>query len=85
MEFLNSIKDKEETIILGHIEVNGVKYDNGVINKRGLKQSVFKKFKKVILGHIHLSQELGNIVYPGSLMEHTFQDNKGFKGFSRIQ
>ncbi len=82
LRLLMDVKNKKDIVLIGHLEIEGVKYDKGFISKGEINKSIFREFKKVIMGHIHLRQEIGNnVVYPGSLMEHSFKDNTGLKGF----
>lgn len=73
-------KQKENSILLSHLDVAGFKMNSFVISK-GIKEiSFFEQFKYCFLGHIHFHQHKNNIVYIGSPYQQNFgeSDNKGF-------
>jgi DNA repair exonuclease SbcCD nuclease subunit len=76
-EFLKSIsvEDRKNIAIFGHFAVDDVRYTEDYAVKTVAKQSYFKDFKWSVFGHVHLRQLLDhNIIYPGSLLSHTFKD-----------
>jgi hypothetical protein len=53
--------------LFGHNEVGGFIYDGELLDeKRSVSMELFKPFKKVYFGHIHIRQKKGNILYTGS-------------------
>lgn len=82
-EFLKSIRveDRKNIAIFGHFAVDDVRYTEDYAVKTVAKQSYFKGFKWSVFGHVHLRQLLDhNIIYPGSLLSHTFKDCVDDKG-----
>lgn len=92
--FVNWInKDNHEALVkkiqssncdncFGHFDISGFKYQrNGIASSTGLSQEIFFKFKRVLSGHFHTHQIIGNIEYIGSPMEMTWADYNDPKGF----
>lgn len=60
---------------LGHFEFAGFKqHKNDTFLSKGMSITEFKKFKKVISGHIHFGSESGNVLYTGCLFQMTKDD-----------
>ncbi len=75
IEFINSVEDKENTLILGHFEIVGMKmYANSIRCEHGLEPIQFKDFEKVLSGHFHHMSSVGNILYMGSTFHLNWQD-----------
>lgn len=80
--FLDSVKSKESTIILGHFEFSSHKhYKNSKPAETGLDQSLFKEFKEVWSGHFHHPNKIGNTRYLGSSFYFNWQDYGDDRGF----
>lgn len=75
------IKKEDEVILLTHIGVEGAVMNSGFPVESEIKGPMFKKFKKVYVGHYHDEQEFGNVHYIGSSRQHDFGEtpNKGMK------
>lgn len=82
MTELNNIKDKENTIILSHFEMNSfLMYRNSSRCENGLDPSLFKEFKGVWSGHFHHPSKIGNAEYLGSMFHLNWQDHNDKRGF----
>ena len=84
VDILNSISTeyRKKTLVFGHWSIDGVRFSEDYPTESKIKQILFDQFKLVVMGHIHLRQKLSNnIVYPGSLLSHSFKDCSGDKGF----
>lgn len=85
IDWLKSLpkEGKEGTYVFGHWSIDGVKYTEDYPVSTNALQSLFDDFELSTFGHIHLRQILGaekKIVYPGSLLTHSFKSAKGGKG-----
>lgn len=79
-EAMKVIKTSQADIVVGHLEIAGT--PNGARPyENGFKPSTFKRFKKVISGHIHHRSERGNITYLGAPYEMTWDDCGCPRGF----
>lgn len=81
MPYVDSIEEAYQGILEGsnrdliaaHMDFIGSVHDNGHLVEVGLDPHVATP---VICGHIHLRQTIGNVVYPGSLVQNRFtRDN----------
>lgn len=60
----------ENSYLFGHDEIAGFSYEGKIIKEgKSISSSMFKKFKRVIFGHIHKSQSAENITYIGSAFQ----------------
>lgn len=68
-----------DNILITHIAINGVKNNDSTEVTSGCPANLFDKFDKVLVGHYHNKQEIGNILYIGSLYQSNFgeDDKKG--------
>jgi DNA repair exonuclease SbcCD nuclease subunit len=71
---LQSIKDAKAKFCFGHFELTGFEMTNGIVCRAGMQPKLLKKFDRVITGHFHLKQQLGNISYIGSFYQQTWAD-----------
>lgn len=78
---LDMIKRTKAEICFGHFELTGFEMTNGIVCRAGMQPKVLKKFKRVITGHFHLKQDLGNISYIGSFYQQTWADYDDQKEF----
>lgn len=62
---------KSARCIFAHQEFKGCRMDD-VVSKTGDLWTL--EYPPVVSGHIHETQVLGNVYYPGSLMQHSFGD-----------
>ena len=73
--FIQNIDNKENKVVLAHLDFLGAKYSDTVIDQSGTDTKLFTPFKKVIGHHYHLPQKLGkNIVFPGSPQVFSFNE-----------
>ena len=63
---IDDIKKTDCDYLFSHFGVNEAELSNGMSLVADIKSSDLRKFKKVILGHYHKPQQLGNIYYCGS-------------------
>ena len=72
----------DDHILVGHFEIEGAKmYKSSKIAESGLKPSQLKNFHKVLSGHFHHRNILGNIEYIGALFHYNWQDHNDWRGF----
>ena len=74
-EALKDAKTNQVKYVFGHFDIATFDYGNGHISDHGLTVDDFKGFQKVISGHYHAFQELGNIVYLGTPFSHNFGES----------
>lgn len=67
-------------LLFCHQSFDGSQYENGFYAKDSLPLDSISKFKKVICGHIHKSQELGNLWFPGTPKWDSLSDANEDKG-----
>jgi DNA repair exonuclease SbcCD nuclease subunit len=77
---MKSFSEKEETIVMGHFEIDGCEVNGGRF-VGDLKQSFFHDFKQVVSGHFHCPSKSGNIWYTGNPFFFTWADCGQKKGF----
>jgi DNA repair exonuclease SbcCD nuclease subunit len=71
----------ERKILFTHQSINGVRNNDGSLVEKDIEQEFFVDFDKVIVGHYHNRQRVGeNIYYIGSTHQSKFgeDDRKGF-------
>jgi DNA repair exonuclease SbcCD nuclease subunit len=72
---MEAVNKSEMEYCLGHFEFSGFKqHKNDTFLSKGMSITEFKKFRKVISGHIHYSSEDGNVLYTGCLFQMTKDD-----------
>lgn len=57
-----------------HQSFNGAVFENGFFDPHGADPRCVEHLGKVISGHIHKAQTIGNIWYPGTPFQHSFAD-----------
>lgn len=83
----NSVSESDEgSYFFGHDEINGFMYEGKLINdeKKNLSQQTFRKFKRVIFGHIHKRQEKENILFCGSAYHTRINEHKNECGIHLV-
>lgn len=75
------IRKDKQNILLTHISINGVQNNDGSAVENVVKQELFKKFDKVLVGHYHQQQNINNIYYIGSAYQANFGEDEA-KGFT---
>lgn len=79
---VDKIEKSKSKYCFGHFDIAGFKFQrNGIESSSALKQSTFMKFDKVLSGHFHTHQIVGNIEYIGSPFEMSWADYNDPKGF----
>ncbi len=63
------IKRNSEDFLVSHFGLNEAQLSSGISIVSDLKLSDLKDYKKCILGHYHKPQEVGNVIYCGSLTQ----------------
>ena len=68
-----------KNILITHIAVDGVRNNDGSEIENTFDKKAFKKFEKVLVGHYHNAQEVGNVAYVGSAYQKDYgeDDDKG--------
>lgn len=80
LPFRRDIKQFEEEaksvpqgkLLFCHQSFNGCQFGNGFYDPHGADPNAVSHLKGVISGHIHTSQKIQNIWYPGSPFQHSF-------------
>ena len=62
-------------LLFCHQSFNGAKFHNGFYDPYGIPIEWVQNWKYVVVGHIHNGQELANIWYPGTPLQHNFADS----------
>lgn len=73
------IKEYNPDLVFGHFEIKDFYVSKDFQSTHGIDKSVFKK-TKVISGHFHLKQEIGNIFYVGTPYQASWTDYSEIKG-----
>lgn len=68
--YSNLLSAQAYDLIVTHQDFSGCVYESGLRSDSGLDPSFLKT--KVISGDIHLPQDIGNVSYVGSLVQHKF-------------
>ena len=72
-------------ILLAHGVLNGAESQSGFELEGGYNRDDFSQYDLVIMGDIHKKQQIGNILIPGSPMEHNWGDASLECGFWEIE
>lgn len=72
-KFVRVCNDEPTQTLIGHQTFDGSKYENGFFANDGVDQDLIPQ-KQVICGHIHATQQLGKVWYPGSPRWRTISD-----------
>lgn len=78
--FKNWVDQANTELLFCHQSFDGSQYENGFYAKDALPLESIAKFKKVICGHIHKTQEIGNLWFPGTPKWDTLSDANENKG-----
>lgn len=78
---LEMIAKSKAAVLMGHLEIAGMKMDKVQVSEHGLDRNLFGKFKQVFSGHFHHASQDGPIRYLGAPYEYTFIDLDDPKGF----
>lgn len=74
------VQEYKPELIFGHFEIKDFHVSKDFQATHGLDKKVFKN-SKVISGHFHLKQEIGNIFYVGTPYQSSWTDYNETKGF----
>ena len=85
LTYFNLLEEvKENTVLVTHIAVDGVRNNDGSEVTSTLKLDLFKDFVNVFIGHYHDRQFIGeNIIYAGSIMQRNFGETPN-KGYTKV-
>lgn len=72
-QFFN-IKLEDASYLFLHQDMDKAKFSNNMAVKSAIKSTLFKKYKRVIVGHIHMAQEFDNIIYVGTPYTESFKE-----------
>lgn len=78
---IDTIKDTQAEICMGHFEIAGFAMYRGMESHDGLSKNIFDKFDLVFSGHYHHRSNDGHIHYLGNPYELTWQDYNDPRGF----
>lgn len=78
---IDTIKDTNADICMGHFEIAGFAMYRGMESHDGLSKNLFDKFDVVFSGHYHHKSDDGHIYYLGNPYELTWQDYNDPRGF----
>jgi DNA repair exonuclease SbcCD nuclease subunit len=78
---LQTIKETEATLCMGHFEIAGFAMHRGMPSLEGLNRDIFRRFDCVFSGHYHHRSHSDNITYLGNPYELTWQDYNDPRGF----
>jgi DNA repair exonuclease SbcCD nuclease subunit len=76
---VDSIPDGVGTLFC-HQTFSGAQYENGWYDPNGFDPACVSRFRKVVSGHIHKRQQIGNIFYVGTPAAMNFNDAGETKG-----
>ena len=76
----NMIREYNPEIIFGHFEIQDFYVSKEFQATHGMDKNVFKNIK-VVSGHFHLKQDIGNIFYVGTPYQSSWTDYNEIKGF----
>lgn len=68
-----------EKLLVGHLTVDGAKYENGFYSEEGVSMELIAQ-EKIISGHIHKSGEIGKCFYTGTAKWDTMSSAGQDKG-----
>jgi exonuclease SbcD len=83
IESLKKTKISENSILLTHIAVDGVRNNDGSEVEETLNREIFSKFKLVLVGHYHNKQQIDNVIYTGSLLQNNYGEDE-LKGLTIV-
>ena len=81
-ESLFMMKKSKSKVVMGHLELNGLRAHRGHVMEDGMKIDAFNKFDKVYSGHYHTRSDDGRIFYLGNPYEMFWNDVNDPRGFT---
>lgn len=80
IRFLENVENKQEKIVISHLELGGINLGNGIVTTKGVPLDLLKEFKMTLQGHYHSGGSYGKkIQIAGSTQRLSFKD----KGIAR--
>jgi len=80
IRYLENVKDKQNKIVISHLELGGINLGNGVFTQKGVDLALLNQFKMTLQGHYHSGGSYGHrIQIAGSTQRLSFKD----KGIAR--
>jgi hypothetical protein len=80
-ESLETCKTAEADICMGHLDLNGFRMMDSMVQTHGYDKSIVQRFERTYSGHFHHKNDDGQIFYLGSQYEMTWSDYNNQKGF----
>jgi len=81
-ESLDILKKAEADICMGHLDLNGFRMMDSIVQTHGYDKSIVQRFERTYSGHFHHKNDDGQIFYLGSQYEMTWSDYNNQKGFN---
>ena len=81
-ESLDILKTAEADICMGHLDLNGFRMMDSIVQTHGYDKSIVQRFERTYIGHFHHKNDDGQIFYLGSQYEMTWSDYNNQKGFN---
>jgi DNA repair exonuclease SbcCD nuclease subunit len=78
---MQTLKETEATICMGHFEIAGFTMHRGMTSEEGLSRDLFRKFEFTFSGHYHHKSDANDIYYLGNPYQLTWQDYGDPRGF----
>ena len=78
---LETCKTAEADICMGHLDLNGFRMMDSMVQTHGYDKNIVQRFEKTYSGHFHHKNDDGQIFYLGSQYEMTWSDYNNDKGF----
>ena len=80
-ESLEACKTAEADVCMGHLDLNGFRMMDNMVQTHGYDKKIVQRFEKTFSGHFHHKNDDGQIFYLGSQYEMTWSDYNNKKGF----
>ena len=80
-ESLDILKKAEADICMGHLDLNGFRMMDSIVQTHGYDKSIVQRFERTYSGHFHHKNDDGQVFYLGSQYEMTWSDYNNQKGF----
>jgi DNA repair exonuclease SbcCD nuclease subunit len=80
-DMIDTIKSNSYDYLFSHFGLNEGQLSSGISIISDIKLRDLNRYKHVILGHYHKPQELGNVIYVGSLIQLSWNEKNEEKRF----
>lgn len=77
---LNNLMSKGCKLVFTHLDFNGFRFNSVKAAECDLKPDSFIPEFKIINGHYHMYQEIGNVLCPGSCIQHKYSEYSEKRG-----